>query len=72
MARASETGWAEAELLGLRALVVVRTVGRRANEPAAQISGRGAGAVLVSLLRPKRAPPAEAVSVGWVETDGPV
>lgn len=67
LARESEIRSAEAELLGLGA-----AVDRRRKEPAGQLSDRSAGAVFVSLLRPKRAAPPEAVSVGRVETDRPV
>lgn len=74
LARGSErrSAEAEAELLGLGALGVVPAVGRRGEEPAGQLSGRSGGAIFVSLLRPKRAAPRKAVSVGWVETHGPV
>lgn len=72
LARESEIRSAEAELLGLGALGVVPAVDRRGKDPAGQLSDRSAGAVFVRNLRPKRAAPPEAVSVGWVETDGPV
>lgn len=72
LARESEIRSAEAERLGLGALGVVPAVDRRRKDPACQLSDRSAGAVFVRNPRPERAAPPEAVSVGWVETDGSV
>lgn len=64
LARASETRWAEAGLLGLCALGAVWGCGWRRKGVWGQIPRRSAGAGFVSLLWPKTAAPLKAVSVG--------